>query len=212
MARQVQSLRMSLHEVSRRMPTSNGPTAHEEVPDETLMAGYIDGDASAFDELFRRYEPRAYAYFIKRTRSSERAQDLYQELFLRIHRARDSYDPARAFTPWFFQIARRLWVDDQRRAYRSHEVPIGEREPAANRSGSGDGVADREEVAQLLSALSPEERYVLVAAKVEGIAYPELAARLGKSADAIKQMASRAMRRIRSTPLAESAWSVQQIR
>lgn len=176
------------------------------------MAHYIDGDAAAFDELFRRYEPRAYAYFIKRTRSPDRAQDLYQELFLRIHRARASYDPARAFAPWFFQIAHRLWIDDQRRAYRAHEVPIGEQEPAADRAGCDDRVADREDVARFLSALSPEERYVLVAAKVEGIAYPELAAQLGKSLDAVKQMASRAMRRIRSAPLVESAWSAQQIR
>ena len=172
------------------------------------MARYIDGDAGAFDELFRRYEPRAYAYFIRRTRSSDRAQDLYQELFLRIHRARDSYDPTRAFTPWFFQIAHRLWVDDQRRAYRSHEVPIGERDPIAPRAGAAD-LADRQELTQILDALSPDERYVLVAAKVEGIAYSQLAAELGKSVDAIKQMASRAMRRVRSAPLPAAAYSSQ---
>jgi len=73
--------------------------------DETLMARYADGDARAFGELFRRYEPRAYASFLKRTASPERAQDLYQELFLRIHRARDRYDAERPFAPWLFQIA-----------------------------------------------------------------------------------------------------------
>ncbi len=177
------------------MPISNCLTAHEEVSDETLMALYVDGVPAGFEQLFLRYEGRAYAYFLKRTHSRERTQDLYQDLFLRIHRARDSYDPARAFAPWFFQIARRLWIDDQRRPYRSFEVSIGEHEPiAANTCDAG----DRQELAQILGALSPDERYVLVAAKAEGIAYSQLAAELEKSVDAIKQMASRAMRRIRA--------------
>ncbi len=160
------------------------------------MEGYADGDPGAFEELFRRFEARAYSYFIKRTRSPERAEDLYQELFLRIHRARDSYDPARAFTPWFFQIAHRLWVDDQRRAYRAHEVAIGDHEPSA--PGTGDEVADREQLGQILDSLSADERYVLVSAKVDGIGYSDLAIQLGKSADAVKKMASRALQRLRA--------------
>src|SRR3972149_7471007 len=113
-----------------------------ELPDETLMARYADGDSGAFDALFHRYEPRVYAFFLKRTESPQRAQRLYQELFLRIHRARDRYDAERPFAPWLFQIAHRLLVDDQRRAHRSHEVPIGDREPCADwagRPGGGGG-------------------------------------------------------------------------
>jgi RNA polymerase sigma-70 factor (ECF subfamily) len=165
------------------------------------MARYADGDACAFDELFRRYEPRAYAFFLKRTASPERAQDLYQELFLRIHRARDRYDAERPFAPWLFQIAHRLWVDDQRRAYRSYEVPIGEREPLAERSGSEQQVGDREVLGQTLAALSREERYVLVSSKLEGVGYPELAAQLGKSVEAVRKLASRALQRLRAAPL-----------
>jgi DNA-directed RNA polymerase specialized sigma24 family protein len=52
----------------------------------------------------------------------------------------------------------------------------------------------------LLGALTAEERYVLVSAKVHGLGYAELAAQLGKSADAVKQLASRAMRRLRGVP------------
>ena len=166
--------------------------------DEQLMARYADGDLDAFDELFRRYEPRAYAFFFQRTRSHQRAEDLYQELFLRIHRARDRYDPTRAFTPWFFQIANRLLIDDRRRAYRSQELPIEDWEPAAPLPGSEILVSEREEVSQLLHALSPEERYVVLSAKVVGISYPELAEHLGKSVDAVKKMASRAIRRLQA--------------
>lgn len=179
------------------MPQTTLRTSEGDATDETLMARYADGDGEAFDELFRRYEPRAYGFFVRRTGSRERAQDLYQELFLRIHRARDRYDPTRPFTPWFFQIANRLLVDDHRRAFRSHEVALEDRDARSAREGSEAVVANREQLAQLLDGLSPDERYVVLSAKVEGIGYPELAEHLGKSVDAVKKMASRALQRLR---------------
>lgn len=181
--------------MSRAIRRANG----RDVPDETLMARYAAGDVEAFEALFQRYEPRAYVFFLRRTGCAERAQDLYQELFLRIHRARGRYDPSQPFTPWFFRIANRLLVDDYRRAYRNHEVPLEGPEPRAARPGSEDVVADREHAAQLLDALSPEERYVVLSAKVEGIDYSELAEHLGKSVGAVKKMASRAIQRLRAT-------------
>lgn len=175
-------------------------SACRETPDEALMARYADGEAAAFDELFRRYEPRAYAYFLRRTRSRERAQDLYQELFLRIHRARDRYDPARPFAPWLFQIAHRLLVDDARRAHRAHEVPLARREPRAEAPDGEDRARRRELLGQALAALSWEERHILVSTKLEGVAYAELAAQLGKSAAAVRKVASRALQRLRAAP------------
>jgi RNA polymerase sigma-70 factor (ECF subfamily) len=169
-----------------------------EVTDEALMAGYADGDAGAFDELFRRHEARAYAYLLKRTRSSERARDLYQELFLRIHRGRDAYDPSRGFLPWFFQIAHHLVIDDQRRAYRCYEVPIEDHVLPAGGSGCDEQLAHREALLRALGELSPEERYIVVSSKLEGVGYRELAVRLGKSVEAVKKAASRAMQRLRS--------------
>ena len=162
------------------------------------MARYAEGDAAAFEELFHRYEPRAYSYFLARIGSRERARDLYQDLFLRLHRARDDYDPTRPFTPWLFQIAHRLLVDDLRRAHRFHEVPLEDRELRCDRPGSDEQIGDRERLGRILDALSLEEREVLLAAKLEGVAYPELAARLGKSVDAVKKMLSRALLRLRA--------------
>lgn len=164
--------------------------------DELLMARYADGDALAFDELFRRYEGRAYAFFFERTRSRELTQDLYQEVFLRVHRSRDRFDASRPFAPWFFQIAHRLVIDERRRAFWSREVP-GETEGLLVEHRTSEAqAADREQAGQLLEALSPEERYVVLSARIEGLGYAELAARLGRSAAAVRQLASRATRRL----------------
>jgi len=162
------------------------------------MARYADGDTDAFEALFERYEPRAFAFFLKRTGSADRARDLYQDLFLRIHRARHEYDRERPFSPWLFQIAHHLLVDDLRRAYHSREVPLEPRDLRARASHGEDILAVREELRRVLGVLTEEERYVVVSAKVYGLGYRELAAQLGKSADAVKKLASRAMQRLRA--------------
>lgn len=181
----------SLHAVSR------------ETPDEALMARYADGDTEAFDELFRRYEPRAYAFFLRRIGSPERARDLYQELFLRIHRARERYDAERPFAPWLFQIAHRLLVDDVRRAYRSHEVPLEAREPRVETESGEERLCEREVLDRALASLTGEERHILLAAKLGGVGYAELALQLGKSAEAVRKAASRAMQRLRAAALSD---------
>jgi RNA polymerase sigma-70 factor (ECF subfamily) len=168
------------------------------------MKRYIEGDSAAFDQLFSRYEQRAYAFFLRRTRSEDRAEDLYQELFLRIHRSRSSYDPARPFAPWFFRIAKRLLIDDVRRAFRSHEISLLEAGPISVEADDPEqqvACAERTELA--LEQLSAVERRVLVSAKVEGVGYAELARELGKSTDAVKKLASRAIQRLRAGATAE---------
>lgn len=191
-----------------RMPKSPC-SSDQEIGDEVLMERYVEGDAAAFDVLFRRYERRAFAFFARRTRSADRAEDLYQELFLRIHRARHTYDPRRPFAPWFFQIAHRLLIDDERRAFRNHEVPLDEASLNATNGGGLDTAADHQYLAQLLGGLSEGERYVLLAAKGEGASHAELAAQLGKSVDAVKKMASRALRRLQHAALVETQASAQ---
>jgi len=176
----------------------------EEIPDEALMERYARGDVEAFDRLFRRWEHRVYVFFLKRTGSPERAQDLYQDLFLRIHRARDRYDPRQPFAPWLFQIASHLLVDDCRRAFRSHEIPIADREPTSEARDGEEQAADREQIAGLLGRLSADERYVLVCTQVEGIGYSRLADRLGRSTDSVRKMASRALGRLRRVAPAEA--------
>lgn len=188
---------LSPNEAANRMPVRHSRPIESEPADETLMERYVDGNAAAFDELFRRYEQRAFAYFARRTRSQDRAQDLYQELFLRLHRARHEYDPQRAFAPWFFQIAHRLLIDDARRAFRSHEVSFDEHTAALSKDGSRDVVADRQQLAQVLSELSEGERTILLAAKGAGLGYAEIAHQLGKSVDAVKKTVSRTLLRLR---------------
>ena len=169
-----------------------------ETSDSQLMERYALGDGNAFDELFRRYEGRVYAYYLRRTRSPDAARDLYQDLFLRVHRFRGRFDPRQRFESWFFTIARHVYVDHLRRS-RGAEEPAG----ASLMDRVQDCDAERQAIARaeahrILVGLSPEQEAVLVAAKVGGFDYAEIAKELGKTVAAVKQAASRTIRRIRA--------------
>ena len=171
-----------------------------DLPDNELMDLYARGSEPAFNELFHRYERRAYGYFVRRVASEGRARDLYQELFLRLHRFRGTYDPQRPFAPWFFQIARSVVVDEWRQEQRRGEVALNETCLRSQDAGADRVVAAREGFERALGSLSPEHARILVDAKVRGLKYGEIAAALSKSVDAVKQAASRSLRRLREAP------------
>ena len=173
-----------------------------EASDSQLMECYALGDGRAFAELFRRYEGRVYAYFLRRTRSPAAASDLYQDLFLRIHRFRANFDPSQSFKSWFFTIAEHVYIDHLRR---SHGFTASARDPSAERAPGPD--PERQAIAsaearRILGSLSLEQAAVLVAAKLGGSGYAEIAGDLGKSVAAVKQVAARALRRVRASEAA----------
>ena len=174
------------------------PIMQSVLDDAELMNRYARGDAAAFEELFGRYERRALGFYLRRTHCPDRAADLLQELFLRLHRFRDRFDSSQPFSPWFFEVARNVWHDDLRRIHRLREEPEERVTSAASRSGSPEQCAIvREEVEVLLGVLTRQQRSVVVATAVEGWSYADLAGRSEASVAALKQVGSRALRKLR---------------
>src|SRR5206468_7825831 len=181
------SLAPCMHINHRAVRSGNDEEAWsmKDLPDGELMGLYVHGSQSAFQELFQRYEGRACAYFLRRVRSDAEARDLYQELFLRLHRFRHTYDASRPFEPWFFHIVHHVLVDDWRRRHRQAEVGLEEarlESPGADPERSA--VALHESQRQL-ARLSPKEARILVDAKVRGLEYAEIAAALSTSVAAV---------------------------
>lgn len=168
------------------------------------MERYAMGEKAAFDELFRRYEARVYAYFLRRTGSPDRAQDLYQDLFLRVHRFRHSFEPGRRFSSWFFRVASRVAIDEaRRRSGCGALIPVERLEPAVPAVAEAAAVS-RDLVRRALARLSREQVEVLIAAKVDGRGYREIARQVGRSTSAVKQIASRALRGLRAAHAADA--------
>src|SRR5439155_8954439 len=84
-----------------------------------LMQRYQAGDARAFRELYALVAPRLLGYLVKMARSRAVADDLLQQTFLKVHRARAAYVRGADPVPWFYAIAHRTFIDETRRTKRA---------------------------------------------------------------------------------------------
>jgi RNA polymerase sigma factor (sigma-70 family) len=127
-----------------------------------LMQRYCDGDAGAFRELYALVAPRLLGYLMKMTRERALADDLLQQTFLKVHRARAGYVHGADPLPWIYSIAHRTFIDEARKHKRA-VVRVGDAEDlpevAAGLTGESDdrrdeGRGDPALVAAALDALA----------------------------------------------------------
>jgi RNA polymerase sigma-70 factor, ECF subfamily len=88
----------------------------DERTDEMLMLAYRDGDAASFEALFQRYRARLYRYLLHQCSHPATAEELYQDVWMRVVKARRDYEVNAKFSTWLFRIAHNRLMDH----YRSH--------------------------------------------------------------------------------------------
>ena len=183
-------------------------------PSTALMLRVRDGDAAAFEELVALWQDRLVTLFRHLTGDHSTAEDLAQEVFLRIYRARGSYKPTAKFSTWLHTIANNAASDLRQRAYRRRErgVPvnvsasasaIGLEQLAVAASGQRPArQADRGElqdvVQQAIAGLSDNQRMAVLLAKFEDCSYEEIAAAMGLTVPAVKSLLFRARDQLRT--------------
>lgn len=172
------------------MPTGE---SQDEGGIESLLRGYQQGDAAAANELARRVSPALFRYFLHHTQRHAEAEDLLQETWLRLHRARASYRPGEPAMPWIFAIANHTRLDRLRKVMRRREIAMdAPPDIAAPMAERGPGVEE------LLRGLPESQRDVLLMLKVSGMSLEEVAKATGSSVGSVKQKAHRAYEKLRS--------------
>ena len=163
------------------------------------MAAYVAGDAAAFRAIFARYAPLLLRAMLRELYVREEANDLVQQTFLQLHRARADFDPDQKLKPWVFTIAmnlkREYFRKKKRRPERSLEadsIP----EPAVAALGAA-RVDARRTLARVLGDLPIEQREVIELHWFDGLEFPEVAAVVGASVSAVKVRAHRGYVRLR---------------
>ena len=184
-----------------------------------LMARYCDGDASAFRELYALVAPRLYGYLVKMARQRALADDLLQQAFMKVHRARGAYIRGADPMPWIYAIAHRTFLDEARKVKRAF-VRVGDDdqlpEMKADLRGDSDEArdeprADPELMQAALAALAtlPEQqREAVVLTKLEGKSVAEAAEIAGITVGAMKVRAHRGYEALRKQLGAERAAKV----
>ena len=142
------------------------------VADELLMRRVQEGDRDAFMDLVRLHQRGVYGYLWKMCRDRHEAEDVAQEAFLSIWRARTTWDARLAFRPWLYRIARNA-LGQARRSRARPELRVAE---AASPPSAA---LEREELLGALrscvDALPREQKEVLVLRQNEGLTLEEIA-------------------------------------
>ena len=122
--------------------------------DDMLMEAYVGGDNGAFDELFERHRRPLFTFLLHQTGSRAMAEDLFQEIFLKLIRSRAGYAPSSAFRSWLFTIAHNALTDHRRRsAFRETVSEATEdSDMTTSQRGTGDSPVDSSTVADPVGA------------------------------------------------------------
>jgi RNA polymerase sigma-70 factor (ECF subfamily) len=182
-------------------------------PDVRRMLRVRDADdAAAFGELVDNYQHRLVGILHHLVGRADEAEDLAQEVFLRVYRTRKRYHPRAKFSTWLFTIANNLALNARRSHQRRPTVPLPAQESGplgprpAERLVADAGPAPSQQLAhqelsavirQALNGLNERQRLAVVLNKFEDLNYAEIAEIMGLTTKAVKSLLSRARCRLR---------------
>ena len=183
--------------------------------DAELFQRYTQGKEDGFRVLMERYQPRIQGFLRKRLNDEERVEDLTQDTFLRIHRARDSYDPARKFSTWIHTIANNLLKNEFRNRSRRRETAFSNLRPDSSTSSGAARPVEfaatghnperdayrrelREAIDTAIGRMDDHHRRPFVMREVEDRTYEEIAEEIGIPVGTVKSRLNRARNSFRT--------------
>lgn len=176
-------------------------------PDVQLMLRVRDDDAEAYQALLVAYQPRLQRVLQCSVGSPTLAEDLVQDVFLRVWRARKTYQPTAKFSTWIFHIASNVANNAVRDRNRKREFQIGKENQSSGAlqleqlATASTGTlpvrkldkAERAEMVQVaVEALNERQRTALLLNRFENLSYQEIAQTMGLTVQAVKSLLSRA--------------------
>lgn len=205
------------------IPTSTAWRDDDVDPDAALMLRVREGDVDAFDELYRRHLPHVVRLATRMLGGTTQSEDVAQEVFLRVFRARDGYVARSKFTTWLYRIALNVISNARRTISRRHEVGVDlveELPPGAIVNATSVESSDspvqhvicRETQHMLqhkLAQLSDRQRKALALFYWQGMNYVAIAESMGTSPKAVKSLLHRARTDLRTSLLAHPAHSAE---
>jgi RNA polymerase sigma-70 factor (ECF subfamily) len=165
-----------------------------------LMLAYAQGDAAAFEELYAHYRAPLYRFFARQCGSRAKAEELYQELWMRVIQHRASYRMEARFSTWLYRIAHNLLVDQHRkREARGDSDGLDELEAEPGADPAQQYVAfERLSRFQLLLASLPEDqRRVFLLKEEGGLSLEEIAQVTGAGFESVKSRLRYAVLKLR---------------
>ncbi len=157
------------------------------------MQAYQAGDNLAFEELYRRYSGKIYSSIGKRIFNRNEQDDLLQAIFLKLHKSRHLYSAKFLFAPWLFIISRSVLIDYIK--IKKHEETVDNDQ--LEKYASSDSICSTENLSSALNELPDSQLKALEMRYGQGLEFSQIAERLETSSINIRQLISRAVRKLR---------------
>lgn len=172
--------------------------------DEELMLMYRDGDVTAFEILYRRHRGPVYRFILRRCGSGASAEELFQDVWLKLIQARERYEVSAKFTTYLYRIANNRVIDYFRKVA---AATVPDTEPGAEQQ-PGPACAQPERRAEIgqqaqqlldaIAALPAEQQQVFLLKEEAGMSLAEIAETLGVNAETVKSRLRYALKKLKS--------------
>ena len=178
-------------------------------PDTQLMSGVRRNDSDCFVELLNRNRNMVVQYLARMVQNSAIAEELAQDVFIRIYRSRQGWEPTAKFSTWLYRIATNVALNhfrDEKRSQRNisldmHDALQVRREATDQGLSIEDRLvreSDARQIRRAVRALPPKQRAAVIMHKYEEMDYVQIAGVLGCSPSAVKALMFRAYETLRA--------------
>jgi len=171
--------------------------------DSALMLRYRDGDAAAFEALYLRHKDSLYRYLLRLSMNPHTAEDVFQEAWGKIIRARASYRPTAKFTTYLFRVAHNCFIDHLRRSKRhsghSDAIPELAADPANEPERQTEQLLARQHLEAALKTLPDEQRDAFLLYEEGGLSLDDIALVTGVNRETAKSRLRYANAKLRTS-------------
>ena len=189
--------------------TAAGTAGRDRDGDSELMLRVRDGDEASFESLLRKHRGPMIHHLHRLVRNEAVAEELAQEVFLRVYKSRQNYRPSAKFTTWLFRIGTHLalnWIRDGRKETRQASLDDETARGSGTQAPDGRRTAEQEllyeakmrEVRRAIHSLPAKQRAAVVMHKYDDMEYAGIASAFGCTEAAVKSLLFRAYEALRS--------------
>ncbi len=186
----------------------DAPSTDDQPDDIALMLSVKGGDERAFEVLVERHQFRIVGTVAKMLGGHADAEDIAQQVFIRVWQSAHRYNPTAKFTTWLLTITRNLVFNEMRRRLRARVVPLDSDDPDRPHDNRPDASARpaseelanaelQEAIARAIAALPESQRMAVILRRYEEMPYEEIAQVMGTTVPAVKSILFRARAELR---------------
>lgn len=165
------------------------------------MQSYINGDIEAFQILYQRHKGRVLGYLNYRMKNQDEAEDVFQEVFTKLHKYRFKYKENIPFIAWLFTIVKNTLIDHIRKCATRNKYLQSNHEQVNNMQHEKEACLPIAEAISELSSLSTKQRQAIELRFNEDLSFENIATRMNTSQTNVRKIVSRAIQKLRSLML-----------